>query len=43
VVVRFGDPIEVSKEREGRDAVTRFTDLLEGKVQELLNQISPAP
>jgi 1-acyl-sn-glycerol-3-phosphate acyltransferase len=40
VVVRFGDPIEVSKEREGRDAVTRFTDLLETKVQTLLDQIN---
>ena len=40
VVVRFGDPIEVSKEREGRDAVARFTDLLETKVQALLDQLN---
>jgi 1-acyl-sn-glycerol-3-phosphate acyltransferase len=42
VVVRFGEPIELSKEREGRDAVARFTDLLEGKVQELLDQLNSA-
>jgi 1-acyl-sn-glycerol-3-phosphate acyltransferase len=40
VVVRYGAPIEVSKEREGRDAVSRLTDLLENKVQELLDGLS---
>jgi 1-acyl-sn-glycerol-3-phosphate acyltransferase len=43
VAVRFGEPIEVAKGREGRDAVARLTDQLEGKVQELLDQLGAAP
>jgi hypothetical protein len=40
VVVRFGPPVEVPKERDSKSAVADWTDMLEGKVQELLDQIN---
>ena len=39
VVVRFGDPIEIPKRRDGRSALSELTSLLESKVQELLFQV----
>jgi hypothetical protein len=39
-VVRFGEPIEVPKEREARDAVEKWTDLVESRVQGLLDEIN---
>jgi 1-acyl-sn-glycerol-3-phosphate acyltransferase len=39
-IVRFGEPIEVTPERESRNAVAEFTDLLETRVQDLLNEIT---
>ncbi|MBC7854680.1 MAG: 1-acyl-sn-glycerol-3-phosphate acyltransferase [Pirellulaceae bacterium] len=41
-VVRFGEPLEVPKERESKNAVSEWTDLLEQKVQGLLDQINAA-
>jgi hypothetical protein len=40
VTVRFGEPIVVPAERSGRDAVAQWTDMLEKKVQELLDGIN---
>ena len=42
VIVRFGTPLEVPRERDSRDAVARWTDLLERKVQDLLDEINAA-
>jgi 1-acyl-sn-glycerol-3-phosphate acyltransferase len=39
-VVRFGEPIEVPKERDARDAVQKWTDLVESRVQGLLDEIN---
>jgi 1-acyl-sn-glycerol-3-phosphate acyltransferase len=39
-VVRFGEPIPVPKEREGKDAVEKWTDLVESRVQGLLDEIN---
>lgn len=41
-VVRFGEPIEVPREREARDAVEKWTDLVESRVQGLLDEINSA-
>ncbi len=41
-VVRFGEPIPVPKEREAKGAVEKWTDLVEGKVQGLLDEINSA-
>jgi 1-acyl-sn-glycerol-3-phosphate acyltransferase len=40
VVVRFGEPLVVPAERSGRDAVAQWTDMLEKKVQGLLDDIN---
>lgn len=40
VTVRFGEPIVVPVERSGRDAVAQWTDMLENKVQSLLDRIN---
>jgi len=40
VTVRFGEPIVVPAERSGRDAVAQWTDMLETKVQELLDGLN---
>lgn len=40
VTVRFGEPIEVPAERTGRDAVAVWTNMLEKKVQGLLDGIN---
>jgi 1-acyl-sn-glycerol-3-phosphate acyltransferase len=42
-VVRFGEPIPVPKEREGKGAVERWTELVEGRVQGLLDEINGVP
>lgn len=42
VVVRFGEPIEVPRERGSRDAMSQWTDQLEGRVQSLLHEINAA-
>lgn len=39
-VVRFGPPVEVPKERDSKSVVADWTDMLEGKVQGLLDQIN---
>jgi 1-acyl-sn-glycerol-3-phosphate acyltransferase len=39
-VLRFGEPIPVPKEREGKDSVERWTDLVESRVQGLLDSIN---
>jgi hypothetical protein len=39
-VVRFGEPILVPKEREAKGVVEQWTDLVEGKVQGLLDEIN---
>ncbi len=39
-VVRFGESIPVPKERETRDAVEKWTDLVECRVQGLLDEIN---
>ena len=39
-VVRFGEPIPVPKEREARDAVEKWSDLVESRVQGLLDEIN---
>ena len=39
-VVRFGEPIPVPKEREARGAVEKWTDLVESRVQGLLDKIN---
>jgi 1-acyl-sn-glycerol-3-phosphate acyltransferase len=41
-VVRFGEPLELPKERESKTAVSDWTDLLEQKVQGLLDEINAA-
>jgi hypothetical protein len=42
-VVRFGEPIPVPKEREAKGTVEQWTDLVEGKVQGLLDAINNGP
>ena len=42
VVVRFGEPLEAPKQRQGRDAVGAWTDALESRVQGLLDQVNAA-
>jgi 1-acyl-sn-glycerol-3-phosphate acyltransferase len=39
-VVRFGEPIPVPKEREAKGAVEKWTDLVESRVQKLLDGIN---
>ena len=39
-VVRFGGPVPVPKEREAKGSVEQWTDLVEGKVQGLLDEIN---
>jgi len=39
-VVHFGEPIPVPKEREAKGAVEQWTDLVEGRVQKLLDEIN---
>jgi 1-acyl-sn-glycerol-3-phosphate acyltransferase len=39
-VVRFGEPIALPKEREGKGGVEEWTDLVEGRVQGLLDGIN---
>jgi hypothetical protein len=39
-VVRFGEPIEVPKEREAKGAVEKWTDMVEGRVQGLIDGIN---
>jgi hypothetical protein len=41
-VVRFGEPLELPKERENKNAISEWTDLLEQKVQGLLDEINAA-
>jgi hypothetical protein len=41
-IVRFGQPIEIPKERTARDAVQQLTDQLEKAVQGLLDEINAA-
>ena len=40
VVLRFGEPIPVPKERNATSSVESWTDLVEGRVQELLDEIN---
>lgn len=42
-VVRFGEPIPVPKEREAKGSVEAWTDLVESRVQGLLDEINAAP
>jgi 1-acyl-sn-glycerol-3-phosphate acyltransferase len=42
-VVRFGEPVPVPKEREGKGAVERWTELVESRVQGLLDEINGLP
>jgi hypothetical protein len=39
-VVRFGEPVAVPKERESKGSVEQWTDLVESRVQELLDEIN---
>jgi hypothetical protein len=39
-VVKFGPPVEVPKERDSRSTVAEWTDLMEQKVQGLLDEIN---
>jgi hypothetical protein len=39
-VVRFGEPLEVPREREKKEVVSQWTTLLEEKVQALLDQLN---
>ena len=39
-VVRFGEPMPVPKEREGKGTVERWTDEVQGRVQSLLDEIN---
>ena len=39
-VVRFGEPMPVPKEREGKGTVERWTDEVQGRVQALLDEIN---
>jgi Acyltransferase len=41
-VVRFGEPLELPKERESKSAISDCTDLLEQRVQRLLDEINTA-
>lgn len=41
-VVKFGPAVEVPKERDSRNAVGEWTDLMESKVQGLLDEINAA-
>ena len=40
--VRFGEPLEIPTERESKTAINDWTDLLEQKVQGLLDEINAA-
>ena len=42
-VLRFGEPLTVPKERDAKNSVESWTDLVEGKVQGLLDEINSAP
>jgi 1-acyl-sn-glycerol-3-phosphate acyltransferase len=42
-VLRFGEPIPVPKEREAKARVEQWTDLVETRVQSLLNEINAGP
>jgi len=39
-IVRFGEPLEIPTERESKSAISDWTDLLEHKVQGLLDKIN---
>jgi hypothetical protein len=39
-VVRFGEPIPVPKERQGPRAVEQWTDIIESRVQALLDEVN---
>lgn len=41
-VVRFGEPIAVPKERQGSGAVEQWTDVMESRVQGLLDEVNQA-
>lgn len=41
-VLRFGEPIPVPKEREAKNSVETWTDLVESRVQALLDEINAA-
>jgi hypothetical protein len=41
--LRFGEPIPVPKEREAKGTVEQWTDLVETRVQSLLNEINAGP
>jgi hypothetical protein len=41
-IVRFGEPLEIPTERENKTAISDWTDLLEQKVQGLLDEINSA-
>lgn len=41
-VVRFGEPLAMPHERDSRNAVAEWTDILESKVQQLLDEINAA-
>ncbi len=41
-IVRFGEPLEIPTERESKTAISDWTDLLEKKVQRLLDEINAA-
>jgi 1-acyl-sn-glycerol-3-phosphate acyltransferase len=42
-VLRFGEPLTVPKERDAKNSVESWTDLVENKVQGLLDEINAAP
>ena len=39
-VVQFGEPIPVPKERDGKGSIEKWTDLVESRVQSLLDEIN---
>jgi 1-acyl-sn-glycerol-3-phosphate acyltransferase len=39
-VVRFGEPIPIPKERDAKSSVEQWTDLVESRVQQLLDEIN---
>jgi hypothetical protein len=41
-IVRFGEPIPVPKDRDPNNTVEKWTDLVESRVQQLLDEISAA-
>jgi 1-acyl-sn-glycerol-3-phosphate acyltransferase len=41
-VVRFGEPIPIPKERDAKSSVEQWTDLVESRVQQLLDEINAA-